>query len=153
MVKLPETDYNRVFPLKSGVIFTSAGKSLELSYNDISGYTVKPIELETELYGYGNSVKAVNDTVYLRLFSINKKSGKVKISSETLNETSCIADTKEFNVTPDMWDKESGTLFLRYQPKNQAATGFSVHITSPFPIATLQIGSTPETEQNSKYNM
>jgi hypothetical protein len=153
MVKLPETEYNRVFPLKSGVIFTSAGKSLELSYNDISGYTVKPIELETELYGYGNSVKAVNDTVYLRLFSINKKSGKVKISSETLNETSCIADTKEFNVTPDMWDKESGTLFLRYQPKNQAATGFSVHITSPFPIATLQIGSTPETEQNSKYNM
>lgn len=153
MVKLPETDYNRVFPLKSGVIFTSSGKSLELSYNDISGYTVKPIELETELYGYGNSVKAVNDTVYIRLFSPNKNSGKVKISSETLNETSGIADTKEFNVTSDMWDKESGTLFLRYQPKNQAATGFSVHITSPFPIATLQIGATPETEQNSKYNM
>jgi hypothetical protein len=153
MVKLQETGYNKVFPLKSGVIFTSIGKSLELSYNPIDGYEVKPIELETELYGYGNSVKAVNDTVYLRLYCQDKKTGKVKISSETLNETSRIAESKEFNITESMWDKESNTIFIRYQPENQAATGFSVHITSPFAIATLQVASTPETVQNSKYNM
>lgn len=153
MVKLQETGYNKVFPLKSGVIFTSIGKSLELSYNPIEGYEIKPIELETELYGYGNSVKAVNDTVYLRLYCQDKKTGKVKISSETLNETSRIAESKEFNITESMWDKESNTIFIRYQPENQAATGFSVHITSPFAIATLQVASTPETVQNSKYNM
>lgn len=153
MVKLQETGYNKVFPLKSGVIFTSTGKSLELSYNPIEGYEVKPIELETELYGYGNSVKAVNDTVYLRLYCQDKKTGKVKISSETLNETSRIAESKEFNISESMWDKESNTIFIRYQPENQAATGFSVHITSPFAIATLQVASTPETVQNSKYNM
>jgi hypothetical protein len=153
MVKLQETGYNRVFPLKSGVIFTSIGKSLELSYNPIDGYDIKPIELETELYGYGNSVKALNDTVYLRLYCQDKKTGKVKISSETLNETSRIAESKEFNITESMWDKESNTIFIRYQPENQAATGFSVHITSPFAIATLQVASTPETVQNSKYNM
>jgi hypothetical protein len=81
------------------------------------------------------------------------KAGKVIVSSETLNEHSRLSFKKEFNITPDMWDKESKTIFLRYQPENQAATGFSVHIISPFAIATMQISSTPETVQNSKYNI
>lgn len=64
-----------------------------------------------------------------------------------------MTNKKEFVITPDKWDKESKTVFIRYQPENQAATGFSVHITSPFAIATMQISATPETVQNSKYNM
>ena len=112
-----------------------------------------PIELETKLYGYGNSVKAVNDCVYLRLHDEDMKAGKVEVSSKTLNEISKASQKKEFLITKDMWDKESKTIFLRYQPQNQAATGFSVHIKSPFAIATLQISSTVETVQNSSHNL
>ena len=153
LVKLPYTEYDKCFPLIHGAAFSGEHSTLEISYNKMDGYDTIPIELETELYGYGNSTKAVNDCVYLRLYDEEMKAGKVVISSETLNETSKVSAKKEFVITPDKWDKESKTIFLRYQPENQAATGFSVHITSPFAIATMQISSTPETVQNSKYNM
>lgn len=153
LVKLPYTEYDRCFPLINGAAFSGKDSTLEISYNKLDGYDVIPIELETELYGYGNSVKAVNDCVYLRLFDEDMKPGKVEVSSETLNEGSKLSQKKELSVTKDMWDKESKTVFLRYQPQNQAATGFSVHIKSPFAIATLQISSTAETVQNSSHNL
>lgn len=153
LVKLPYTEYDKCFPLIHGAAFSGEHSTLEISYNKMDGYDVIPIELETELYGYGNSVKAVNDCVYLRLYDEDMKAGTVIVSSETLNEGSKITSEKPLPITKDMWDKESKTVFLRYQPGNQAATGFSVHIKSPFAIATMQISSSPETVQNSKYNM
>ena len=153
LVKLPYTEYDRCFPLVNGAAFTGKDSTLEISYNKLDGYDVIPIELETELYGYGNSLKAVNDCVYLRLYDEEMKTGKVEVSSETLNEISKISQKKEFSITKDMWDKESKTVFLRYQPQNQAATGFSVHIKSPFAIASLQISSSVETVQNSSHNL
>ena len=153
LVKLPYDSYNKCFPLVNGAAFSGDDSTLEISYNKMDGYSIIPIELETELYGYGNSTKAVNDCVYLRLYDEETKAGKVIVSSETLNEGSKMTGKKEFVITPDKWDKESKTIFIRYQPENQAATGFSVHITSPFAIATMQISATPETVQNSKYNM
>lgn len=153
LVKLPYDSYNKCYPLVNGAAFSGDDSTLEISYNKMEGFNIIPIELETELYGYGNSTKAVNDCVYLRLYDEEMKAGKVIISSETLNEGSKMTNKKEFVITPDKWDKESKTVFIRYQPENQAATGFSVHITSPFAIATMQISATPETVQNSKYNM
>lgn len=153
LVKLPYTEYDRCFPLVNGAAFTGKDSTLEISYNKLDGYDIIPIELETELYGYGNSLKAINDCVYLRLYDEEMKTGKVEVSSETLNEISKMSQKKEFSITKDMWDKESKTVFLRYQPQNQAATGFSVHIKSPFAIASLQISSSVETVQNSSHNL
>lgn len=153
LVKLPYTEYDRCFPLVNGAAFTGKDSTLEISYNKLDGYDIIPIELETELYGYGNSLKAVNDCVYLRLYDEDMKTGKVEVSSETLNEISRVSQKKEFSITKDMWDKESKTVFLRYQPQNQAATGFSVHIKSPFAIVSLQISSSVETVQNSSHNL
>lgn len=153
LIKLPYTEFDRCFPLVHGAAFAGNNSTLEISYNKRDGYSRIPIDLETELYGYGNSVKAVNDCVYLRLYDADRSLGKVTITSETLNEGGKVSNKKEFTITPDMWDKVSNTLFLRYQPGNQDATGFSVHIISPFAIATMQISSQPETIQNSKNNM
>ena len=153
LVKLPYTEYDRCFPLVNGAAFTGKDSTLEISYNKLDGYDIIPIELETELYGYGNSLKAVNDCVYLRLYDEDMKVGKVEVSSETLNEISKVSQKKEFSITKDMWDKESKTVFLRYQPQNQAATGFSVRIKSPFAIVSLQISSSVETVQNSSHNL
>ena len=153
LVKLPYTEYDRCFPLVNGAAFSGKDSTLEISYNKLDGYDIIPIELETELYGYGNSLKAVNDCVYLRLYDEDMKAGKVEVSSETLNEISKVSQKKEFSITKDMWDKESKTVFLRYQPQNQAATGFSVRIKSPFAIVSLQISSSVETVQNSSHNL
>ena len=144
--------YNHCFATKFGLAVVSTAETRLLSYNELD-WDILPIELETESYGLGNSIKSVNDCVYIRLFDKDKKEGKVRLSCETLNETSKETDIKEFNITKDMWDKNSSTIFIRYQPKYQAATGFSVRIESPFAIASLQISATPETLQNSKYNV
>ena len=79
--------------------------------------------------------------------------GKIEISSSTLTEGTYTTDTKTIAVSSNMWDKIHKTLFIRYQPRYQAATGFNVKIKSPFAIATLQISNTPETVQNAKYNV
>lgn len=153
LIRLPYTQYDTCFPLKDGVAFSGEGETMELSYNPKEGFGILPIELETKLYGYGNSIKAVNDTVYIRLVRNTIDEGTVVVQSETLNEIMTVSESKKFHITKSMWDKDSNTVFIRYQPKAQAATGFRVRIKSPFAIATLQIGSTVETIQNSKYNM
>ena len=153
LLRLELQGYTKCYPLYSGAAFTGSANTLYLSYNELEDYEPAPIELETEFYGPGNGIKAVNDCVYIRLFSQKMKMGVVKLSCQTLNETGKQSEVKTFNITPDMWDKQTRTLFLRYQPKFQAAAGFSVHISSPFSIASLHIGETQETVQNSKYNM
>lgn len=153
LIRLPYTQYDTCFPLKDGVAFSGEGETMEISYNPKEGFGILPIELETKLYGYGNSIKAVNDTVYIRLVRNTIDEGTVVVQSETLNEIMTVSESKKFHITKSMWDKDSNTVFIRYQPKAQAATGFRVRIKSPFAIATLQIGSTVETIQNSKYNM
>lgn len=151
LLRIDLPGYVKCYPINSGAVFVGED-ALYLSYNKIEGYTKLPIILETKLYGDGNSVKSVNDCVYLRLYDEDKEPGQVKLSCETINEGAVKTVEKVFPVTKEMWDKDSGTIFLRYQPQLQAATGFSVKIVSPFAIATLQISSTPETIQNSKYN-
>lgn len=153
LIRLPYTQYDTCFPLTDGAAFSGEGETMEISYNPKDGFEILPIEIETELYGYGNSIKAVNDTVYIRLVRNTIDEGVVTVQVDTLNEISSISDSKEFHINKSMWDKQSNTIFLRYQPKAQAATGFRVRIKSPFAIATLQIGSTMETVQNSKFNL
>lgn len=152
LIRLEISGYTKCFPLNNGAVFVG-DDALYISYNKMEGYEPLPIELETELYGLGNNIKSVNDCVYMRFFNRDGNTGKIKLRAQTLNEGTFNTEEKEFNVTSDMWDKESGTLFLRFQPKYQVGTGFSVKIESPFAIASLQISSTPETVQNSKYNV
>lgn len=153
LIKLEMSGYYKCYPLIYGCALSGENDTLLLSYNYLDGFDIIPIELKTKLYGYGNSVKAVNDCVYIRVFDKNRGKGKITVKSETLNEMSVVSESKDFSITQDMWDKESNTLFLRYQPKNQSATGFSFSIKSPFAIATLQISSSYETVQNSIHNI
>ena len=153
LLRLEYTQYKETFITKKGVCFKNDNELLFISYNKADGYEVLPIELETDFYGEGNSIKSVNDCVYIRFFSKDMATGKIEISSSTLTEGTYTTDTKTIAVSSNMWDKVHKTLFIRYQPRYQAATGFNVKIKSPFAIATLQISNTPETVQNAKYNV
>ena len=153
LLRLDYTQYKETFITKKGVCFKNDNELLFISYNKADDYEVLPIELETEFYGEGNSIKSVNDCVYIRFFSKDMATGKIEISSSTLTEGTYTTDTKTIAVSSGMWDKVHKTLFIRYQPRYQSATGFNVKIKSPFAIATLQISNTPETVQNAKYNV
>ena len=153
LLRLDYNQYKETFITKKGVCFKNDEELLFISYNKTDGYQVLPIELETQFYGEGSSIKSVNDCVYIRFFSKDAETGKIEISSSCLTEGTYNTDKKIITVNSGMWDKEHKTLFVRYQPRYQAATGFSVKIKSPFPIATLQISNTPETVQNAKYNI
>lgn len=153
LLRLEYTQYKETFITKKGVCFKNDNELLFISYNKADGYEVLPIELETQFYGEGNSIKSINDCVYIRFFSKDMATGKIEISSSTLTEGTYTTETKTIAVSSGMWDKIHKTLFIRYQPRYQAATGFNVKIKSPFAIATLQISNTPETVQNAKYNV
>lgn len=149
LMKLRLPDYTKAFPLNTGMALTSDVDTLYVSYNRLEGYTAAPIELETEFYGMGNSIKSVNDSVRIRLFDEEMRSGKVKLQVETLNEGAVKTEEVIVNITPEKWDKITKTAYILYQPKNQRAAGFSVKIRSPFSIASLQISATPDTLQES----
>lgn len=153
LLRLDYNQYKETFITKKGVCFKNDEELLFISYNKADGYEVLPIELETQFYGEGSSIKSVNDCVYIRFFSKDLAVGKIEISASCLTEGTYNTETKTIAVNSGMWDKEHKTMFIRYQPRFQAATGFSVKIKSPFAIATLQISNTPETVQNAKYNI
>ena len=117
-------------------------------------YERLPIILETKFYGVGNEVKSLNDCAYIRLYSENDESnGKVKVWCETLNEKTQKSEEKTFLIDKSMFDKSTHSLYLRYQPKLQAATGYRLHIESDFSICTLSMSHKVETIQNAKYNI
>lgn len=153
LIKLELENYKKAYSIYSGAVFISDVDVVYISYNKEEGYTKLPIILQTRFYGLGNSVKSVNDCVYIRLFDEDKSEGKLKLKCTSINEGVFKSETKEFNIASSMWDKDSNTLFIRYQPQLQSCTGFSVDIESPFNIATLQISESIETVQNSKYNI
>lgn len=160
LLRLDLTGYTKGYPLGLGAAFVSDTDTMFISYTrDNKPSWVQsdlkkiPIELETKFYGEGNNIKSVNDCVYIRLYDEHKGSGKVTLKCQTLNEGTWVSEEKTLDINSEMWDKVHKTLFLRYQPKYQEGSGFSVSIKSPFCIASLDISETPQTVQNSKNNV
>lgn len=160
LLRLDFRGYTRGYSLGLGAAFVSDTDTMFISYTrDNKPSWVQsdmkriPIELETKFYGEGNNIKSVNDCVYIRLYDEYRGAGKVTLKCQTLNEGTWVSEEKTFDITSGMWDKVHKTLFLRYQPKYQEGAGFSVSIKSPFCIASLDISETPQTVQNSKYNV
>lgn len=141
------------YPTEEGLALRAQDAIFFISYQKKDGYISLPIKLTTSFYGRGSGVVSTNDTLYIRLFDEDKGEGKVLLKCTTLKEGSFSTEEKTFYVTREKWDDDTSTLFLRYQPKWQEATGISFDIESPFAIATLSISEKPETVQNSKYNI
>lgn len=123
---------------------------LLLSYK--AGYEIQPVKFKTSYYGAGANIKSVNDCIYLRLARNNVEKGYIKITAHILNETETVTKTKTINLVDSMFDKESGTCFIRYQPEMQSGTGFSIEVESTNPVAVMEVSHSPEAIQNSKFN-
>ena len=123
---------------------------LSLSYKP--DYDIAPITLQTEFYGLGSNIKSVNDCVYIRLAKNGIGKGYLKITSYCLNEKTVESNTKTIDIIDSMFDKVTDSFFVRYQPQNQSASGFSVKLETTNPIISLSIGHTAEAVQNARIN-
>ena len=123
---------------------------LSLSYKP--DYDIAPITLQTEFYGLGSNIKSVNDCVYIRLAKNGIGKGYLKITSYCLNEKTVESNTKTIDIIDSMFDKVTDSFFVRYQPQNQSASGFSVKLETTNPIISLSIGHNAEAVQNARIN-
>lgn len=154
LIRIPGT-YKNVFPLNTGLALVGNNQQATYySYNPLTNYAKKPIQLQTMFYGYGDGTLSVNDCVYLRLYNDGTNpNGQVVLQCNTLTQTQMTTEAKTFTINSNMWDPLSNTLLLRFQPKYQESVGFSVSIKSDFAISELKISEKAIGIINSKYNI
>ena len=124
-----------------------------LSFRDVEGFECMPIKMQTAFYGIGGSVKSVNDCVYIKVAKNEIEKGYLKIKSFAMNSECSESNEKVYPLLATDFDKLTGSMFIRYQPQRQAASGFSIKIESTSPIISISVGHTPESVQNTKYNL
>lgn len=157
MIKLETVKYSDIGQLFDKVYLVANGNEIkQLSYNYDETLDKEVIELETEFYGVDDFTVSETDCVYIRIATdedFNDWIGDVKVYSQVLTQLSKTTEEKTFHIEKSMWDKETNTILLRYQPKYQQGIGFSLGIKSDFPISAIYINSTPLAITNSKNNI
>jgi hypothetical protein len=137
----------KIFLLNNGFVLNDGSTAYRYIkyYKDIDdGYTKQNIELDTCFYGMDNQTVTINDCLYLRLFSEEHEEGSLEVSAVTLSLKGRKTEKTTFKIKAGDWDKETHTIYLRYQPKEQRGLGISFKINSPFKIASMSVGSQPD---------
>lgn len=124
-----------------------------LSFRQTEGFECMPIKMQTSFYGIGGSVKSINDCVYIKVAKNEIEKGYLKIKSYAMNSECTESNEKTYNLFASDFDKITRSMFIRYQPQRQSASGFSIKLESTSPIVSISIGHTPEAIQNTKYNL
>lgn len=134
-----------MYLLNNGVILTdNEGTFKYVKYykeETTDDYTKENITLETCFYGMNNQTVTINDCLYMRIFSEEHEEGDLEVSATTLSLEGRMTEKTTFKIRESDWDKETNTIYLRYQPKEQRGLGISFKINSPFKIASLSVGS------------
>ena len=141
--RLDVPDVEEIYLLENGVVFlNNVSTFMRIKYyNTEDGYTKQNVILETCFYGMNNQTVTINDCLYMRLFSEEHESGDIEVSAVTLSNEGKKTECTTFKIKPSDWDKETNTIYLRYQPKEQRGLGISFKINSPFKICSLSVGS------------
>ena len=142
-IEMPEAE--DMFLLDNGIVLTdNLGNYRYVRYykEDVDeDYVKQNIQLETCFYGMNNQTVTINDCLYMRLFSEEHEQGELEVSATTISNTGRVTEKTTFRIRAKDWDKETNTIYLRYQPKEQRGLGISFKINSPFKIAALSVGS------------
>lgn len=134
-----------MFLLDNGVILTdNEGTFKHIRYykeETTDDYIKENIKLETMFYGMNDQTVTINDCLYMRIFSEEHEEADLEVSATTLSLQGRVTEKTTFKIKASDWDKETHTIYLRYQPKEQRGLGISFKIESPFKIASLSVGS------------
>ena len=129
---------------------TLDNEAYSISYEGKEGYEKKDVVLDTAYFGAGSNVVSVNDCWYVRVTDTEHSEGEIKLAVSTLTDIGRQTETKTFKVKQKDWDELTDSIYIRFQPKLQRAVGVSLHIESPFKVAYIGVGATPETIQLNK---
>lgn len=130
-------------------LISSSGNKYDLSYIEQSddGWVKQNVILDTAFYGAGSNIVSVNDCWYVRVTDPYHGEGEIKMAVSTLTDIGRQTEERTFKIKANDWDELTDTFYIRFQPKLQRAVGVSLHIESPFKVAYIGVGATPETLQ------
>lgn len=126
---------------------TTGNHKYSLSYEPKTLYTKQNVILDTAFYGVGSNIVSVNDCWYVRVTDQYHGEGEIKLAVSTLTDIGRQTEERTFKIKANDWDELTDTFYIRFQPKLQRAVGVSLHIESPFKVAYIGVGATPETLQ------
>lgn len=156
LIRITEGRVTEVGKYGNQFYFASETSLAVYSFNYENGYERLPIIIETEYFGTSDFVTTIFDTVYVRLaknIEDSNNNGAIDFESNILTQINKKSDKKTVKIVSTDWDKDSGTMLIRYQPKYQEGIGFSLGIKSDFPISAIYINATPTNVTNSKNNV
>lgn len=131
----------------------NTGSSWELSFEEKpgeDGWEKQSVIIDTQFYGAGSNVVSVNDCWYIRVTDPEHSEGEVKLAVSSLTDIGRTTETRNYKIKAKDWDEMTHTYYIRFQPKLQRAVGVSLHLESPFKVAYIGVGATPETLQLNK---
>lgn len=133
--------------LVNDYVFDKTTGQFDLDENGEELYKIQPIQLETNYYGKGNNLVSVNDCVYLRLYSDDAPfNTELSFTERTITDDVYRTMTKKIQINKSDWDERTKTCYVRYQPRQQRAAGFSLEIKSECAIVNMGIStSSPDT--------
>lgn len=147
--RIPDIKNFSVASQGNGVVTvkTTGNHKYSLSYEPKTLYTKHNVILDTSFYGAGSNIVSVNDCWYVRVTDQYHGEGEIKLAVSTLTDIGRQTEERVFKIKAKDWDDMTDTFYIRFQPRLQRAVGVSLHIESPFKVAYIGVGATPETLQ------
>ena len=128
--------------------------SYAYSYYKQDNYEKQKLKLETQWYGLtAPRISMIVDCIYIELWDDEMSKGEFEISMDSLVNYTRTTNTKKFYVSQKDWDKDTNTVYLRYQPGIQLASAFKLNISSDFAIKRLAVSYKEDVPTIAKNNI
>lgn len=128
--------------------------SYAYSYYKQANYEKQKLKLETQWYGLtAPRINMIVDCIYIELWDDEMSKGEFEISMDSLVNYTRTTNTKKFYVSQKDWDKDTNTVYLRYQPGIQLASAFKLNISSDFAIKRLAVSYKEDVPTIAKNNI
>ena len=66
-----------------------------------------------------------------------KPSTEITVGVRTITDITVKSEEKTFKITPDMWDKWSNSVLIRYVPKLQKGQGIRLYLKTPMVVQRI----------------
>lgn len=128
--------------------------SYAYSYYKQDNYEKQKLKLETQWYSLtAPRISMIVDCIYIELWDDEMSKGEFEISMDSLVNYTRTTNTKKFYVSQKDWDKDTNTVYLRYQPGIQLASAFKLNISSDFAIKRLAVSYKEDVPTIAKNNI
>ena len=130
---------NCQFDNKEVTHITNDDTTINLTYYNKEDYEILPVDLETSFYGIGSNEYTAIDRWDIVLFDRDgtKPSTEITVGVRTITDITVKSEEKTFKITPDMWDKWSNSILIRFVPKLQKGQGIRLYLKTPMVVQRI----------------